>query len=80
MGVVFFWILCGIVAGIIGSNKGEGCFAFFVGVLFGPFGILFAILSKGDRRQCPHCKEYIHKDATRCPRCQSDLGTPAKKG
>ncbi len=21
------------------------------------------------RKQCPHCKEFMHKDATKCPHC-----------
>ena len=45
-----------------------------LGLLFGPFGILFAALAKGDRKQCPHCKERMHKDATVCPHCQRDVG------
>jgi len=72
MTFVLIWLFCGVVAGMIGSKKGEGCGAFLIGVLFGPFGILFALLSKGNRRACPHCKELIHKDATVCPKCQRE--------
>jgi len=28
MGLVLIWLLCGIVAAIIGAGKGEGCLAF----------------------------------------------------
>jgi hypothetical protein len=75
MGLVVFWVLCGVVAAIIGEQKGSGCTGFMLGLLFGPFGILFAALAKGDRKQCPHCKERMHKDATVCPHCQRDVGT-----
>ena len=47
MEFVLLWLLCGFIAGIIGSKKGEGCVGFIVGVLLGPFGILAAIASKG---------------------------------
>lgn len=77
MGFVVIWLLCGVVAGMIGSKKGEGCLSFIVGVLFGPFGILFAALSKGNRQTCPHCKEQVHKDAVVCSHCQRDLKGPA---
>lgn len=73
-GFFVIWILCGLIAAVIGEKKGEGCAAFFIGFLFGPFGILFALLSKGNRRTCPHCKELIHKDANVCPHCRMTLG------
>lgn len=73
MEFLIFWIICGIVAGMIGSGKGQGCFGFIIGFLLGPIGIIIALISKGNRKQCPYCKEYINKDATRCPKCQSDL-------
>ena len=67
---VFIWLMCGIVAAMIGSKKGEGCLSFIVGVFLGPFGILIAIFSKGDRMSCPFCKELINKNAIVCPHCQ----------
>jgi len=71
---IIFWLLCGIVAAMIASKKGEGFLGFIVGVLFGPFGILFALLSTGrNRKTCPHCKELIHKDATVCSHCQRNV-------
>jgi hypothetical protein len=67
------WGLFGIVAAIIGARKGEGFTMFVVGVLLGPFGILIAIFSQGNRKTCPHCRELIHEDATVCSHCQRDL-------
>lgn len=59
---------------MIGAKKGEGGEGFIVGVLLGPFGILFALFSKGDRKTCPHCRELIHRAATVCSHCQRDVG------
>lgn len=73
---VLIWIACGVVAAIIGSRKGEGCAAFFIGIILGPIGILLALGSSGNRRPCPFCKEMIHKEAVVCPHCQRDLVQP----
>jgi hypothetical protein len=72
MYVVFFiWLACGVIAGMIGAEKGEGCCAFVLGVLLGPIGIVIALLVKGNRKRCASCKELIHKDASACPKCGS---------
>ena len=39
--------------------------------LLGPFGLLLALFSGGGK--CPYGKSPIHKDAVKCPKCQSDL-------
>ena len=72
MGFVFLWLVCGVVAAMIGSKKGEGCAGFIFGVLLGPIGILIAVLSSGNRKSCPSCKEMINKQAKVCPHCQRD--------
>jgi hypothetical protein len=74
MWIALAWLLFGIVAAMIGSKKGEGCGAFILGILLGPFGILIAIFSKGNRKTCPFCKELVHKDARVCPHCQREIG------
>lgn len=73
MAFLLIWLLFGIVAAMIGKQKGEGLSGFILGILFGPIGILIVLFGKGNRKTCPACKELIHKDATRCPRCQKDL-------
>lgn len=70
---VLLWLLCGLIAAAIGSSKGEAGTGFFVGVIFGPFGILFALLSAGNRRPCPACQEKVHRKATVCPHCRTAL-------
>jgi len=70
MAFVGLWLICGLISAAIGSGKGEGCTGFLVGAVLGPFGILIAILSTGNRIPCPHCRELMHRDASVCPRCQ----------
>lgn len=74
MEYVVIWLICGLVCAAIGHRKGEGLAAFIVGLILGPFGILFAILSKGHRKQCPTCMEMVHEDALVCPHCRRETG------
>ena len=70
---IALWIFCGIGAAFVAQSRGaDGCLWFGLGVLLGPFGLAFAFASGTDRK-CPHCRERIHPDATRCPKCQADL-------
>lgn len=72
MPIFVIWILFGVGAALVARNKGaSGCLWFLLGVLFGPFGLLFAFLISG--KLCPHCKSRIHKEATKCPKCQQPL-------
>ena len=73
VGGLITWLLFGIGTALIASSKGgNGCLWFGLGMLLGPFGLLFAVLSG---RQCPYCKSPIHKEAIRCPKCQIDLAS-----
>lgn len=72
---VAIWVFCGIGAAFVAQSRGaSGCFWFGMGVLFGPFGLAFSFASGTDRR-CPNCRERIHPEATRCPKCQTDLAS-----
>jgi len=74
---VLVWIFCGIAAAFVAQSRGASGFLWFcLGVLFGPFGLAFAFASGTDRR-CPHCRERIHPEATRCPKCQAGLVSTA---
>ncbi len=67
------WIFCGIAAAFVAQSRGaSGCLWFGLGVVFGPFGLAFAFASGTDRK-CPHCRERVHPEATRCPKCQAHL-------
>ena len=73
MEIIFIWIICGLIAGMIGSSKGSGCSAFFVGFLLGPFGIIIALIMSGNRIKCPYCRKEIDPKAVKCPYCQSEI-------
>ena len=73
MGLFIFWIICGIAAGIIGGQKGAGCLGFIVGFLLGPVGIVIALVMKGERKICPHCRGYVDLHASKCPHCQESI-------
>lgn len=76
MEFVLIWLACGVIAGIIGSQKGEGCSGFLVGLILGPIGIITGLLSPGANRvKCPYCRKLIDKKAIKCPYCQSDINS-----
>lgn len=72
---IFIGLLCGVIAAMIGSRKGEAFVGFVVGFLLGPFGILIELFSKGKRTLCPFCKELVNCSATICKHCRSKLTT-----
>ena len=74
---VLVWIVCALLGAIIGSRKGEAGSGFLIGLVFGPLGVLFALLSSGNRKPCPHCKEPIQKKAEICPHCRTPLAAKA---
>lgn len=78
------WLLCGILAAVVGSAKGRsGCGWFIVGVLAGPLGLLAAVgmpvVSQGESgdasasRKCPACAETIKREARLCKHCGHSL-------
>lgn len=74
MGLVIIWILFGICASVVGSNRGESAIAWFVlGALFGPIGFAFAFTAGV---KCPKCASKISAKATVCPRCNHHLIKP----
>lgn len=84
---VFLWLLCGMLAAGIYSNKGgSGLLGFLVGAIFGPIGVIIALVSKGDQsalerreltngtmKKCPSCAELVRSEATVCKHCGREL-------
>jgi hypothetical protein len=86
---VALWLICGLVSAIVASSRGaNGCGAFLVGMLLGPFGIIIAFVMPAKARvavkaardglppawlrECPACKSQIQVNATVCKFCQRE--------
>lgn len=88
---LIIWIVCGIIAGAVYSNRGRsGISGFLIGVLLGPLGIILALVSKpntqelesrslasGDLKKCPNCAELVRGDARVCKHCGREFTGPA---
>ena len=73
------WILCGIGAAVVTSNRGSsGCLWFGLGVILGPIGWALAFT---EGKRCPQCDRKISSRAEVCPYCHYDIfPRPANKG
>jgi hypothetical protein len=92
LGILIFWLICGGLAAAVAASKNRsGCLWLFLGFVFGPLGLLAVGLmptvaeedpdpiESGDRRPCPHCREPIHWDATKCRFCGSAVEPEERK-
>ena len=86
---IIVWLLCAVIGAVISGNKGRGAGGgFFLGLLFGPLGILLAAvlpavntqppsearqLAGGTVKKCPFCAELIRLEATVCKHCGRDV-------
>ena len=71
MPILLGWFTCAIIAALIGSSKGETILGFIVGAIFGPLGIIFALISSGNRVPCEFCRSKVDPKASICPMCRS---------
>ena len=80
MEFLIIWLLFGISAAVVASNRGaNGCLWFGIGVLLGPIGFALAFTTG---TKCPKCASRISEAAKVCPNCGhaiSETGS-AQKG
>ena len=81
MEFVFFALVFGVAAGIIGRMKGGSFFIWFlVGAALPGVGILAALLMRNERaeprRRCPECGNVVAVSDQVCMRCGRDLDFP----
>ena len=87
MGVVIGWIILGLIAAVIASNKGRSFAGWFCyGFLIAPVAIVHALVVKDravirkeaqeafDSKTCPRCAEKIRRAAKVCRFCGTELG------
>lgn len=92
--IIFIWILFGISAAIVASQKGRsGVSWFFLGILLGPFGLIFALILKSvvpgaiipypstySRSSIPPNKRLVMDQETKqCPQCAETIKLAALK-
>ena len=75
---LIFYIAGCAWAGSIARKKGHTMYyVLVVSILLTPIaGLIYAKLLKDDRpiwKECPFCKEMIHKEAIVCSHCRRDL-------
>ena len=73
---VGLWLLCGLIAGYIYSNRGRSGFVGFLGgVIFGPIGLILALLTTPDKQAMEEKQkaEVANKlkrgEIKKCPYC-----------
>lgn len=83
----FIWAMCGILGGVIASQKGRSVGGWVIlCLLLGPLGVILALvvsqqtgaveeraLASGASKKCPQCAEIVKADAVKCRYCGSEL-------
>jgi hypothetical protein len=65
-------IPCAILGYIVGSPKNAGFEGAFLGILFGPIGVIVAF-AVDFRLRCPHCHGRLDGEPRVCPHCQGPI-------
>lgn len=69
-GLLGTWFICGLLGYVIGMNKEAGKTGLWLGLLFGPLGLLAA--APVDRRApCPSCGTRLNGRPSLCPGCRT---------
>lgn len=90
--IVGAWLFCALLGAMICEGKGRSAaLGLFLGLLFGPIGVIIcALLGKdeselaqralkeGKMKECPACAELVKRDANVCRYCGHDF-TPEPK-
>ena len=67
MELLVIWLLFGICAAIVATNRGaNGCLWFGIGVVLGPIGFALAFTTGA---KCSNCASRISEAAKVCPKC-----------
>jgi hypothetical protein len=81
---VVYWPLAifaglGAIPASIAVTKGHASFMWWwiYGAALFIVALPHALLSKGNKKQCNACKEYIHPEATVCPHCRNNPRAPS---
>ena len=88
MPFLLIWLCFGIAAAIVASNKNRSGFGWFLlGILLGPFGLIFAlVVAKIERPPDPYtplpaltADQFIDQQTKLCPHCAETIKLAAKK-
>lgn len=76
--------IIGLIPGVIAARKGHSFLGWwFFGALLFIVALPMALLVKrnrDDQQQCQYCREWIDRQATRCPKCTAELIQPVAGG
>lgn len=81
---VLIWVLFGVAAAIVAAHKKRSGFGWFLlGILLGPFGLLFVLLLPSRQSQLPPASPAPAVDFSnttkQCPQCAETIKLEAKK-